>query len=179
MRRRRLEVTSPKSVLVPGHLSAHDAFAGASPGHACRSSCPETLPRPPPPLRAARPHPGAVLLAVLSREPGRTEPGRAGPPGRARSPWRPSLRRRPWTVSSRPGSSVPGARGLPPRLGTLPGGGGGPSSAVPQVIVAESLVTPAPQPHLGGSSVLPVALTPPSFPSLSLSSPPRRDPEHF
>lgn len=48
-----------------------------------------SLPEPRPPQVALRdrccePPPGSVLLPVLSPEPGRTEPGRAGPPGRGR-----------------------------------------------------------------------------------------------
>lgn len=96
VRRRRLEVTSPKSVLVPGHLSTEDAFTGASQSHARHRSCLETLS-----FSSCRcvPPPGSVLLPDLAPEPGRTEPGRAGPPGRGRWPWRPSSRRRPWTMS--------------------------------------------------------------------------------
>lgn len=81
MRRRRLEVTSPKSVLVPGHLSTQDAFTGASQSHARHRSCLETRSFS---SRRCVPPPGSVLLPVLSPEPGRTEPGRAGPPGRGR-----------------------------------------------------------------------------------------------
>lgn len=146
MRRRRLEVTSPKSVLVPGHLSALDASAGASPSHACCSSDPETRPLPltrcqPPPA------PGSVLPAVPSPEPGRTEPGRARPPQRGRSPWRPSSRRRLWTVSSGPGSWIPGS-GAPAAARRCPRGW----AQLGRPTGDRGCLTPAPQPHLGGLS---------------------------
>lgn len=96
--------------------------------------------QPPPP-------PGSVLPAVPSPEPGRTEPGRAGPPRRGRSPWRPSSRRRPWTVSSGPDSWLPGS-GTSAAARRCPRGW----AQLGRPTGDHSCVTPAPQPHLGGSS---------------------------
>lgn len=80
-----------------GQFRPHAAtFSGASRSHARRRSSLET---PSSSSRRCQASPGSVLLPVLFPEPGRTEPGRAGPPGRGRSPWPPSSRRRLWTMS--------------------------------------------------------------------------------
>lgn len=135
MRRRRLEVTSPKSVLVPGHLSAQDASAGASPSHACRSSDPET--RPPPLTPASRPHPQApsypLSLPQNPAGPNRAELGRPGAAAHHGVPLQEEDRGR-WVQGPTPGSRD---RGLRPRLAAVPEGG--PSSAALQVTIAVSL----------------------------------------
>lgn len=82
MRRRRLEVTSPKSVLVPGHLS--------SPRRGCGSLAdtrpPRVLPGDPAlfllPGRSATPSPPKACPFPPSFSQARAGPGRAGLPGR-------------------------------------------------------------------------------------------------
>lgn len=83
MRRRRLEVTSPKSVLVPGHLSSRRPPPVALRIHALRGSCLKTLPLAPAhPLRPLDPPKGLSFPSVPSPVSGRTGPSRAA---RARS----------------------------------------------------------------------------------------------